>query len=98
MACFRHLCCEEGTANTKCSLSIKGGHNFPSTEDWCKASYDGATDCDAITDKAVAHMDVYGYYLLYINAIAGAVLIILLLLALGLLVERIISAPIVQRR
>ena len=42
MAFFRHLCCEDGTANTKCSVPIKGGHDFSSEEDWCKANYDGA--------------------------------------------------------
>ena len=96
MAFFRRLCCEEGTANTKCAVPIKGGHDFASSMAWCEANHDGATDCDDIRKKAVAQMEIYGYYFLYINAIAGAVLIILLLLALGLL-EGIISAPIVQR-
>ncbi len=95
MAWFRRIFCEDGTANTKCAVPISGGANFTSDEEWCQVNYN-ATDCIDIRQSATELMVSTSYLFIYLNFIAGAVLIIFLLLALGLL-EGIISAPIVQR-
>lgn len=95
MAWFREFCCEKGTANTKCAVPVSGGENFADSTEWCIANYN-ATDCDEIRDAATNVMESRSYFFIYTNSILGAVLIILLLLALGLL-EGIISTPIVQR-
>ena len=92
---FRNLFCEAGTANNKCAVPLYGGQNFTTSDAWCETNYN-ATDCETIRKKAMSEMVSKSYFFLYSNAIGGAVLIILLLLALGLL-EGIISAPIVQR-
>jgi len=95
MAWFRTTFCEEGTANGKCAVPLYGGENYSSTEEWCVDNYN-AIDCGIIRTKATDKMSYASYFFIYSNAIGGAVLIILLLIALGLL-EGIISAPIVQR-
>ena len=76
-------------------MPINGGERFNSSEQWCDANYN-STDCDIIRSKAIVSMEARSYFFIYTNCIVGAVLIILLLLALHTL-ESIISAPIVQR-
>lgn len=95
MAWFRHIFCEAGTANTKCAVPIGGGPEYQTSALWCEFKYN-ATDCDTIRSAATRAMESRSYLFIYTNAIVGAVMIMLLLLALGLL-EGIISAPIVQR-
>jgi hypothetical protein len=93
MAWFRQIFCEPGTANTKCAIPVHEG--LKENSQWCELNFN-ASDCQSLRDAAIEKMEASSYFFIYSNAIAGAVLIILLLLALGLL-EGIISAPIVQR-
>ncbi len=95
MAWFRDICCEPGTANTKCAVPLNGGEEFVTSDEWCMYHYN-ATDCDSIRGSAVDKMQSLSYFFIYSNSIMGAVLIILLLLSLGLL-EGIISPNLVQR-
>ena len=95
MAWFRSICCASGTANTKCAVPLRGGDDYLTSTEWCKGHYN-ATNCDEIRNAAIDQMESLCYLFIYTNTIAGAVLILLLLLSLGLL-EGVISAPIVQR-
>ena len=95
MAWFRNICCEPGTANTKCAVPLNGGQDFLGEAAWCAHHYN-ATDCEPIRDAAVDCMEKMSYIFIYSNSIMGAVLIILIMLALGVL-EGIISPNLVQR-
>jgi hypothetical protein len=95
MAWYRRIFCRPGTANEECAVPNLGGRDFISEDEWCFEKYQ-SYECSAIRKAAVDDMTKWCYFFFYGNSIIGCVLCILLLLV-NVLLEGIISAPIVQR-
>jgi hypothetical protein len=95
MAWYRRIFCRPGTANDECAVPNLGGRDFISEDEWCFANYQ-SDECSSIRKAAVDDMTKWCYFFFYGNSIIGCVLCILLLLV-SVLLEGIISAPIVQR-
>lgn len=95
MAWYRRIFCKTGTANDECAVPNQGGSEYEDENAWCFAKYQ-SDECSGIRKSAVDDMTKWCYFFFYGNSIIGCVLCLLLLLV-NILLEGLISAPIVQR-
>lgn len=96
MVWVRDLYCEEGTSNGKCTVPIDGGEGYESEDAWCKANFDGATDCTSIRNSAQNLSNVVSQIYYTCNGIWAILQVVLMWTTLCVL-QAIITAPLVQR-
>jgi len=95
MSYVRELTCENGTANNKCIVPIKGGKNYENETVWCIKECN-ATDCEDIRNEAQQMWNLTSEILYTLNGVWAMMLILLMWVTLSVL-QAIITLPIVQR-